>query len=55
MLETEGPEKPFIENMPFSQSENTLVFKIHWEISYLEFKVPLSVKTMFQMTVGSPW
>ena len=55
MLETEGPEKPFIENMSFSQSENTLVFKIHWEISYLEFKVPLSVKTMFQMTVGSPW
>lgn len=55
MLETEGPEKPFIENVSFFQSENTLVVKIHWETSYLEFKVPLSVKTMFQMTVGSPW
>lgn len=55
MLETEGPEKPFIENVSFSQSKNTLVVKTSLGNQLSEFKFPVSVKTMFQMTVGSPW
>lgn len=55
MLETEGPEKSLIGNMYFSQSQNTLVSKVLWEISCLEFKTHLGVETMFQMVVRSPY
>lgn len=55
MPETEGAEKPFIGNMFFSHSENTLASEVHREASCLEFKAHLSIETMFQMAVGSPY